>query len=157
MPAKKAKEETTEAAMESTTAPNISEIDLRAIPVTDLLCLRDRIDEILAEPDTARMGENDLLLEYDVKIRSRREIKCRNNGSSRLNGILGPRMIAMAPGRLEAEFESQVFSPLNADMYDLLEDHNNTCNKIRQASSMMPAYIEHKPIFDPAPQVIESN
>lgn len=157
MPAKKAKEEKAAETAESTTAPNISEIDLRALPVTDLLHLRDRIDEILAEPDTARMGDNDLLLEYDVRIRSKREVKCRNNGSSRLNGILGPRMIAMAPGRLEAEFESQVFSPLNADMYDLLEDHNSTGNRLRQASSMMPAYIEHKPIFDPAPQVIEGN
>lgn len=135
-----------------------SVIDLRSLPVRRLLELKEEIDEILVETDVARMGPSDLLLEYDVCIRDVNGVKCRNSGASRLNGILHPRMLAAAPGRLESEFESQVFSPLNAGLYDMVDSSDASPGRsIGGMGGMLPAYTDNRPLFDPAPQVIEAS
>lgn len=138
---------------ESTT----SRIDLRSLRVEELLSLKESIEGILAEADTSRMRDTDLLLEYDIRIRTKDGVCCSNSGSSRLNGILGPRAISSAPGRLEAEFENQVFGPINSDLYDLIESHNPNEGSILTARGMLPAYNERRPIFEPEIKVLDLN
>lgn len=130
----------------------ISETDLRGLPVKELLALKERIDGILAETDLARMKEYDLLLEYDIRIRDVNGVRSSNNGTTRLNGILHPRALASAPGRLEEVFESQVFSPLNSDVYDIIDEAGGEGSKgIRGMGSMLPVYDGGKPVFNPVP------
>lgn len=133
---------------------NICETDLRAIPMAELLNLKDRIDRILAEADFARMGQDDLLLEYDVKLLKKDGEGFRNSGSTRLNSILAKRLVAAAPGRLEEEFSNQVFGPVNAHLYDIIDERNPENGSMASARGMLPAYMDNDRVFDPSPDVI---
>lgn len=148
----------TDKGTEDSQGQTTSGIDLRSLTVKELLDLKGRIDEILAETDLARMKEHDLLLEYDIRLRDINGVRSSNNGTTRLNGILHPRALASAPGRLEEVFESQVFSPLNSDVYDIVDDIcGDGAKGIRGMGSMLPVYTGKNPVFNPSPQVIEEN
>lgn len=115
---------TTPQNLQTRNASTISEIDLSQVPVAELCALRDKIDALLSR-DMQRIGDNDLVLDYAVKLITKDGVISRNEGVHRLNAILHPRLLSEAPGRFETAFIQNVFSPVNADAYDLFDSSSN--------------------------------
>lgn len=113
---------------------NISEIDLSQVPVAELIELKDKIDLLLSR-NSQRIGDNDLVLEYTVKLRTKDGIISNNEGVHRLNAILHPRLLSDAPSRFETEFIQNVFTPVNADAYDLFDTSSGSNNPLSSIKS----------------------
>lgn len=107
----------------------ISEIDLSQIPVAELVKLKEKVDFLLSK-DAHSIGDNDLVLEYTVKLRTKNGIVSDNEGVHRLNAILHPRLLSDAPSRFETAFMQNIFAPVNADAYDLFDSSTNTNNPL---------------------------
>lgn len=121
-------------------ALNISEIDLSQVPVATLADLKSQIDFLLTK-DAHNIGENDIVMEYSVRLRTKDGVISVNEGTHRLNAILHPRLLSEAPGRFETAFLQNVFSPVNADAYDLFDSSNNTNNPlayIKSQTTLLP-------------------
>ena len=101
----------------------ISEIDLSQIPVAELV-------NFLLSKDAHNIGDNDLVLEYTVKLRTKNGVVSDNEGVHRLNAILHPRLLSDAPSRFETAFMQNIFAPVNADAYDLFDSSTNTNNPL---------------------------
>lgn len=126
--------------LQNQTALNISEIDLSQVPVAVLTDLRSQIDLLLTK-DAHNIGENDIVLEYNVRLRTKDGVISTNEGTHRMNAILHPRLLSDAPGRFETAFLQNVFSPVNADAYDLFDSSNSTNNPlsyIKSQTSLLP-------------------
>lgn len=113
---------------------NISEIDLSQIATSDLWELKDKIDFLLSK-DSQRIGDNDIVLEYSVRLRTKEGVVSNNEGVHRLNAILHPRLLSDAPGRFETEFIQNVFAPINADAYDLFDSASDSDNPLSSIKS----------------------
>ena len=107
----------------------ISEIDLSQVPVADLVKLKEQVDFLLSK-DAHNIGDNDLVLEYTVKLRTKNGVVSDNEGVHRLNAILHPRLLSDAPSRFETAFMQNIFAPVNADAYDLFDSSTNTNNPL---------------------------
>lgn len=108
---------------------SISEIDLSQVPVVELVKLKEKVDFLLTK-DAHNIGDNDLLLEYVIRLRTKDGVMSRNEGAHRLNAILHPRLLSDAPSRFETAFMQNIFSPVNADAYDLFDSASNTNNPL---------------------------
>lgn len=107
----------------------ISEIDLSKVPVSELVKLKEQVDFLLTK-DAHNIGDNDLVLEYTVKLRTKDGVVSDNEGVHRLNAILHPRLLSDAPSRFETAFMQNIFAPVNADAYDLFDSASNTNNPL---------------------------
>lgn len=108
---------------------NISEIDLSQVPVADLIELKKKLDVLLSR-DSRDIGVNDLVLEYEVKLRTKDGVISSNVGTHRLNAILHQRLLSEAPSRFESAFMQNIFSPINADAYDLFDSSSASTNPL---------------------------
>lgn len=108
---------------------NISEIDLSQVPVADLIELKKKLDVLLSR-DSRDIGANDLVLEYEVKLRTKDGVISNNAGTHRLNAILHQRLLSEAPSRFESAFMQNIFSPINADAYDLFDSSSTSSNPL---------------------------
>ena len=118
---------------------NISEIDLTRLTAAQLAELRDRTNALLAQ-SVQTVSDRDLLLDYSIKLYTKEGLASDVEGSFKLNGILHPRMLADAPGRFEQSFMQQIFKPINADLYDVLEGTNTTDNNLRALPNNSTSY-----------------
>jgi hypothetical protein len=103
---------------------NISEIDLTQLTVTELASLKARIDEQI-EACLFPVGKHDIVLDYSVKLRTQAGIVCENKGSAVLGSVLHPRLLADAPRRFESTFMENVFTPVNAEAFELFDGPAN--------------------------------
>ena len=76
--------------------------------------------------DPEDLSENDLAVSYDVRLVTKEGVIYTNKGTSKLNAILNPRLMADSPGRFEQEFHNNIFSPVYAAAFDLFDKHNPT-------------------------------
>ena len=95
----------------------------------ELWKLRDAIDAILAGGDS-RVGDHDIVLEYRIRLLTSSGVSSVNDGTIPMKSILHPRLLAEAPSRFENVFIQNVFTPVNADAYDLFENSNQTGNSL---------------------------
>ena len=94
----------------------------------ELIALRDQVDVALADVFTLPLGEGDAALEYSLVLRTADGTVSRNAGNIQMNKLLHPRLIAESPARFEQQFSQQIYAPLSAALYDLLDKHNPTGN-----------------------------
>lgn len=132
---------------QETTRLNISEIDLTQLTVTELASLKNKIEEHLAAC-LFPVGKHDVVLDYSITLRTSNGTVCENKGSSVLGSILHPRLLADAPRRFETTFMENVFTPVNAEAFDLFDGPANfTGNSLEPINS-------HVTNFNPAPGLI---
>jgi len=134
---------------------NISEIDLETMRLRDLIALRDRVDAVLREINTLDLNEDDVRVEYNIKIYTRDGDVMQNVGHIQLNKFTHPRNLADSPSTFEQAFTKQVKGPTMVDMYDILEKNNPTdhsLNALRQNLgddshyAVLPAPVDTFPI-----------
>jgi hypothetical protein len=116
------------AAPKTMTESNTSRIDLSKLTLRELIALRDQVDVALADVFTLPLGEGDAALEYSLVLRTADGTVSRNAGNIQMNKLLHPRLIAESPARFEQQFSQQIYAPLSASLYDLLDKHNPTGN-----------------------------
>lgn len=104
--------------------------DVSSLGFLDLIKLKKQIDTTLAEASLVNLDDEDIILEYNIRLRTTDGVVSENNGNIRMNKLLHPRLIATAPSRFEQEFSQQIYEPINAALYDLLEEKNTTKNSI---------------------------
>lgn len=100
---------------------NNSRIDLTKLRPRELKELRDRINGELAEIASMFLGEQDAVLEYSVTLRTAAGVVSNNQGTVQFSKLLHPRLITTAPGLVEESMRHHVLTPLNADLFDALE------------------------------------
>lgn len=120
------------------TRQSISAIDLTMLPTRELVNLRRKIDDILlcVQPE---IGALDVVMDYDIVLRSADGVVGRNQGSVRMNHLLSQRLLGAAPSRLETEFKNNVFEPVNAMAYDLFDNNNPTARSLGLIRTAHPA------------------
>ena len=116
------------AAPKTMTESHTSRIDLSKLTLRELIALRDQVDVALADVFTLPLGEGDAALEYSLVLRTADGTVSRNAGNIQMNKLLHPRLIAESPARFEQQFSQQIYAPLSAALYDLLDKHNPTGN-----------------------------
>lgn len=95
--------------------------DLTSLSLDALDELRNKVVDALQDAACGRLGDQDLILEYSVRLRTAKGEVSVNNGLSRMNKVLSPRLIGDAPRRFETEFLQQVYEPVYADAIDLMD------------------------------------
>lgn len=118
----------TTATPKTTTESHTSEIDLSKLTLRDLIALRAQVDVALADIYTLPLEAGDAALEYSLALRTADGTVSRNAGNIQMNKLLHPRLIAESPARFEQQFSQQIYAPLSAALYDLLDKHNPTGN-----------------------------
>lgn len=113
---------------------NICDIDLTQLPLQDLVALRQKIDDLLKSGERP-LGVHDVVLEYDVKLRTAEGLVSENIGDVRLNSMMSPRLLGSAPARLETVFKQNVFDPINAAAYDLFDVFNPTSRNLESITT----------------------
>lgn len=119
---------------------SISEIDLTNQPVHVLLALKDKVESQLSKVNSFKLKDSDLVLEYQVKLRSKDGIIAVNEGSSRLNSIMNKRLIVEAPRRFEAEFQHQIFEPVYAEAMALFDESSLNENSLENIKQQIGTY-----------------
>lgn len=124
----KTKETTTEQTPQEA-ALTLLEADLTSLTLDVLEKLRDKVAAAVMESGTGRLGEDDVVLEYSVRMVTGRGQACHNSGAARMNRLTSQRLLAEAPRRFESEFLQNVYSPVFADAMELFD---------RASGRMMP-------------------
>lgn len=95
-----------------------SEIDLNPLTLQELMDLRDRVENKLQEYKLLfrKMGEDDILIEFDVKAYIHREKVCETSGDFKIPSALDPALLPTIPMKLQTEIFTQVLEPLNAGL-----------------------------------------
>ena len=128
---------------------NISEIDLTQLTVTELAELKQRIAAILNNY-AVLANKHDVVLEYDVRLRTQQGVICENEGSVKLGSILHPRLIADAPRRFETAFLENVYTPVHAEAFELFDNPVYTGgNSLEPLSNNVKALESHPGIIIP--------
>lgn len=96
----------------------------------ELIALRDQVDAALADAYCLPMQDGDVALEYNLIMRTHDGTVSRNAGNIQMNRLLHPRLIAESPARFEQQFSQQIYAPLSAALYDLLDQNNPTQHSI---------------------------
>lgn len=110
--------------------------DLTSLPVAALEKLRNAASSALQDGACGRLGENDIVVEYDVRIRAGNGKAFSNSGLARMNRITAPRLLGDAPRRFETEFMQQVYEPVYADameLFDTAAEGERSLSGMRQA------------------------
>lgn len=118
----------------STNEQSTSSIDLTSLSLKELRRLKREIDSMLDPIDPEDLSENDLAVSYDVRLVTKEGVIYTNKGTSKLNAILNPRLMADSPGRFEQEFHNNIFSPVYAAAFDLFDKHNPTDTSMKSLS-----------------------
>lgn len=130
---------------------HLSETDLQSLPVNALKNLKTLVDSVLNQANVTKLRDNDLLLEYSVKLRNKDGVLSVNEGTSRMNSITSQRLIVEAPRRFESEFQQQVFEPTYADAMDAFDKASGTTNElenVRQSiGGFSPEPLPGLPVF----------
>lgn len=105
---------------------NISEIDLDQLTLQELMDLKDRVDSKLSASQFYRMSPHDMILEYSLKARTRNDIIHDAVGVIQLTSLLHPRLLPTATSKVELAIAQQVLDPLNAALYDLCSQLEDT-------------------------------
>lgn len=109
----------------TTASPTSSPISVTDLSLQDLLALKKQVDAALTV-DVPELGNSDVILEYTVRIRTKDGVVANNTGAVRMNALTSPRLLAEAPRRFETEFRQNVYAPVSAGLYDLLDKYNPT-------------------------------
>lgn len=129
-PKQKQKTVTTISQTPKQNASNTSKIDLSSLTLRDLIALRDQVDAALADVYSLSLAQDDVLLEYNIKLKTKDGTVGSNNGNIQMNKLLHPRLLGDSPARFQQQFAQQVYAPVNAALFDLLDKHNPTENTI---------------------------
>lgn len=97
-----------------------SEIDLSQLTLQELMDLKDRVNAKLASAYLCRMAQDDVVIEYEVKARTKDNVFYRAEGDVQLPSILHPGLVATALGRFESSFATQVMEPLSVHLDDYI-------------------------------------
>ena len=132
---------------------NTSRIDLSNLTLRDLIALRGQVDAALADIYSLSMTQDDVLLEYNIKLKTKDGTVSENIGNVQMNKLLHPRLLGDSPARFQQQFAQQVYAPVNAALFDLLDKHNTTDNDIYALdqpegygpSAGLPAPIDSSP------------
>ena len=127
-PTKKTPRRDRETNQEMQTESRTSRIDLSRMTLRELIALRAQVDAALADIYTLPMEEGDAALEYSLVLRTADGTISKNAGNIQMNKLLHPRLIAESPARFEQQFSQQVYAPMSAALYDLLDKHNHIGN-----------------------------
>lgn len=114
-----------------------SEIDLTQLTPRDLVTLRARIDEALVQC-LPTPGKYDIVLDYNLRLRTSEGIVTTHEGSAKLASVLHPRMLPDAPRRFEQEFMQNLYAPINAEAFDLFDNYNPTSNSLEPIFTHVP-------------------
>lgn len=109
---------------------NTSRTDLSNLTLRDLIALRGQVDAALADIYSLSMTQDDVLLEYNIKLKTKDGTVSENIGNVQMNKLLHPRLLGDSPARFQQQFAQQVYAPVNAALFDLLDKHNPTTNDI---------------------------
>lgn len=104
--------------------------DLEKSSLEDLLALKAKIDKEINNRINGETGPQDIDLFYYIYMCSPEKTYAENSGHIAFNKILHPRLLAEAPMRFESQWNQQIFSPINAELYDVIDKHNTTGNSI---------------------------
>lgn len=130
---------------------NTSRTDLSNLTLRDLIALRGQVDAALADIYSLSMTQDDVLLEYNIKLKTKDGTVSENIGNVQMNKLLHPRLLGDSPSRFQQQFAQQVYAPVNAALFDLLDKHNTTDNDIYALdheygpSAGLPAPIDSSP------------
>lgn len=111
-------------------------IDLTTLPAHVLTSLKEKVSEALEQVYRGRIGDDDIVLHYDIKIRTKDGIVSDNCGDTKMNRVLSQRLIVDAPRRFESEFMHQVYEPTYADameLFDTKSGKQNSLTNIKQS------------------------
>lgn len=95
--------------------------DLTGLTLDVLERLRDKVATAIMESGTGRLGEDDVVLEYSVRLVTGKGEASHNSGAARMNRLTSERLLAEAPRRFESEFLQNVYSPVYADAMELFD------------------------------------
>jgi hypothetical protein len=79
------------------------------------------VDGLIADITTMPLEAHDVVLEYNIVLKSADGIVSKNRGHMQLNKLMHPRLITTAPGRVEQVCRQHILTPLNADLFDKLD------------------------------------
>lgn len=105
-----------------------------------LLELKEKLDEQLRKVTSYRLKDNDLVIEYDVRLVGKEGVIAVNEGSSRLNSIMNKRLIVEAPRRFESEFQHQIFEPIYAEAMSIFDESSTSTNSLDNIKQQIGAY-----------------
>jgi hypothetical protein len=108
--------------------------------VNVLLELKEKLDEQLRKVTSYRLKDNDLIIEYDVRLVGKEGVIAVNEGSSRLNSIMNKRLIVEAPRRFESEFQHQIFEPIYAEAMSIFDESSTSTNSLDNIKQQIGAY-----------------
>lgn len=118
----------------STTRPperlSITKDVLLSLNARELRRVHQQVLEILREGETDDLNQDDMVLDYEVRILTKDGVAYVNKGKSPMNSILHQRLIPEAPGRFQTEFMHNVYSPVHAAAFELFDAHNPTQNSV---------------------------
>lgn len=123
---------------ETQSVSSISETDLRTLKPAELKRLRDSITGILAEYHTAMLENDDVLVEYSVKLHTTDGVAVSKSGFSTLGSLLHKRLVTTAPSRVESMFTTEIFAPINAALFDVIDDKFPDKDGIRDIARLIP-------------------
>lgn len=98
-----------------------SEIDLEQLTLQELMDLKDRVNAKLATVYLCRMSQNDVVIEYELKARTKTNVVHESSGTIHLPAILHPSLIPNATGKLEQAVNSNILEPLAADLLSVFD------------------------------------
>lgn len=104
--------------------------DIEKSSLEELLEARAKIDKEINNRLNGETGEQDVDLFYYIYMCSPDKNTVENKGHLSFSKILHPRLLAEAPMRFESQWHQQIFSPINAALYDVIDKHNTTGNSI---------------------------
>lgn len=113
--------ETTETQTPQEAASTLLGADLTNLTLDVLERLRDKVAAAIVEAGTGRLGEDDVVLEYSVRMITGKGEARHNSGMARMNRLTSERLLAEAPRRFESEFLQNVYSPVFADAMELFD------------------------------------
>lgn len=99
-----------------------SNIDLTTMRQRDLVALARAVESELAERSMPDIGDLDAVLQFKLRLVTKDGEVSANEGTIKFAKLLHPRLIAESPGRVEHEFMQQVYGPISADLYDVLDE-----------------------------------
>lgn len=110
--------------------------------------LRDKVAAAIVEAGTGRLGEDDVVLEYSVRIITGKGESMHNSGVARMNRLTSQRLLAEAPRRFESEFLQNVYSPVFADAMGLFDKASGRALPLESIKQSIQGYSN-----DPLPGI----
>lgn len=99
-----------------------SEIDLNQLTLPELMTLKDRVDEKLAEylHLLHPIAPEDVYVEFSIKASTNKEVIAEAKGDFTLASVLNEAVSPMGPQVLDENVHNRIFTPINGALNRLL-------------------------------------